>query len=186
MPWAEYLEQRRGGVPNKETLTSLYFEQRLSLSEIAKAFGVSRQCVYKWLKGAGLNLRDVSTASRNYYAKNPLARSGSLHPCWKGGRIKSAGGYVYLWKPSHPRATSTGYVLEHRVIAERALGKFLPVDAIVHHVNGNGHDNRPRNLVICENIAYHSLLHARARGETSAPPRGLGACQEQKGGSFNE
>jgi DNA-directed RNA polymerase sigma subunit (sigma70/sigma32) len=32
----------------------------------------------------------------------------------------------------------------------------------VHHVNGDRSDNRPANLVICEDQSYHQLLHQRA------------------------
>jgi hypothetical protein len=45
----------------------------------------------------------------------------------------------------------------HRLRAERALGKPLPPGAQVHHADGTKGDASP--LVICENAAYHRLLH---------------------------
>jgi hypothetical protein len=54
-------------------------------------------------------------------------------------------------------------MLEQRIVAQRALGKPLPASVIVHHVNENRADNRPENLVICPNDAYHQLLHRRMR-----------------------
>lgn len=53
--------------------------------------------------------------------------------------------------------------LAHVLVAERALGKELPKGAVVHHVNGDGADNRPENLVICPSQKYHFLLHVRQR-----------------------
>lgn len=52
---------------------------------------------------------------------------------------------------------------EHREIAERVLGKKLPPQAHVHHFDGNGRNNANRNLVICQDAAYHKLLHRRQR-----------------------
>lgn len=47
-------------------------------------------------------------------------------------------------------------VYEHRVLAERALGRALPGDAVVHHYSGTA-------LVICQDQSYHGLLHRRWR-----------------------
>jgi hypothetical protein len=48
-----------------------------------------------------------------------------------------------------------------RIVAEKALGKPLPDGAEVHHVDGNGRNNDPSNLVICPDKSYHRLLHVR-------------------------
>lgn len=64
----------------------------------------------------------------------------------------------YLMHESGGRA-----VLNHVLVAERALGKPLPKGAQVHHVDGDRTNDAPSNLVICEDAAYHQLLHQRAR-----------------------
>lgn len=51
--------------------------------------------------------------------------------------------------------------LVHRARAEQALGKPLPVGALVHHADGSISSTAP--LVICQDEAYHQLLHFRMR-----------------------
>lgn len=47
---------------------------------------------------------------------------------------------------------------EHVVIAEQALGRPLKRGEVVHHINCDPLDNRPRNLLICTR-GYHAWLH---------------------------
>lgn len=73
------------------------------------------------------------------------------------------GRYVMVLGPGHHRANSRGGVLEHLLVAERALGRPLLLPAQVHHVDENTHNNAPSNLVICQDQSYHWVLHRRAR-----------------------
>lgn len=59
------------------------------------------------------------------------------------------------------RTVGSDNQLAHRVRAEKALGKPLPPGVQVHHADGSKSDDAP--LVICQNQAYHSLLHVRMR-----------------------
>jgi hypothetical protein len=81
------------------------------------------------------------------------------HPAnWKGGRVND-NGYHMTYVPTHPRA-SNGYVRTHILIAEKALGRLLPSSVQVHHARGVSNN---KYLVICEDDAYHRLLHQRTR-----------------------
>lgn len=66
-------------------------------------------------------------------------RRGPLSPSWKGGRGKTAHGYIQVLDGDRR-------VLEHRYIWEQANGP-IPDKWVVHHFNGIKTDNRLENLV---------------------------------------
>lgn len=70
-------------------------------------------------------------------------------------------GYIWVIRKGHPRANRDGYVSEHVLIAERAINRFLEAHHPIHHVDRNPANNSNANLVICEDQAYHKLLHQR-------------------------
>lgn len=86
-------------------------------------------------------------------------------------RRMSESGYVLVRLPDHPLVTpSTGYVLEHRMIAWD-LGMFADPDLHVHHINHVKTDNRPDNLWALSKADHrriHNVEHRSARGRGAA------------------
>ena len=77
---------------------------------------------------------------------------------WKGGRSKNQDGYWTLYLPWHPFSGSSGQVLEHRVVVERARRITLCPWITVHHKNHDKGDNRPENLEVMTS-AEHTRRH---------------------------
>jgi len=86
---------------------------------------------------------------------------GSKNVNWKGGKTMS-GGYIYILKPNHPFVAKNHYVPEHRLVAEKELGRYLTKTEIIHHINEIKTDNRSENLYLFSNrashLSYHQLL----------------------------
>ncbi len=66
---------------------------------------------------------------------------------WKGGRWQDKQGYINVWVGPDdffsPMVTKGGYVLEHRLVVAKALGRNLQSWEIVHHRKGfTKNDNR--------------------------------------------
>lgn len=96
----------------------------------------SRRCVYSFQRGAN-------------------------HPYWRGGLLNN-GKYLVQYAPEHPQAQSKGYVPQHRLVVEAAIGRYLEPGEDVHHRNGNKTDNRIENLVVLTH-GEHSSLHNSLR-----------------------
>lgn len=85
---------------------------------------------------------------------------GPKNASWKGGRRINALGYMTIRVTSGKCGT---YRHEHDLIAERVLGRRLPLGVVVHHVDGTRKNNSNDNLVILQSPADHNELHRKMR-----------------------
>lgn len=78
---------------------------------------------------------------------------------WKGGIFHAWNGYVKMKKRDHPSCDRWGYVLEHRFIFEKHLGRYLTKGEVIHHKNDIRDDNRIENLKLFKNQSEHFQYH---------------------------
>lgn len=82
--------------------------------------------------------------------KKPLERTHNGLPARLDGD-----GYVWVWEPEHHNSAKyNGWIQEHRLVAERAVGQRLGPDVDVHHINRIKHDNRPENLEVVDPVTH--------------------------------
>lgn len=141
----------------------------MSVTRIAAAIGVSKTSAYAWTADISRPIRFTA----EYRHQNKLRRLEQLaddrarrRACHLNASIINSNGYRLVRAPiGYQGTTNTGiYVYEHRLVAERSLGRLLACNEVVHHINGNRLDNRPDNLSVMTNSA-HSKSHC-GRGPT--------------------
>ena len=121
----------------KGELETLYWQDDLSLSEIARKFGCCVDRVRRSMVGFGIPRRTTGEGTLLCYQTGKRVATGRY----------DCKGYVYIKMPDHPRAGKNGFVQEHIAVWERVNNKLLPSDWVVHHINGIKNDNRPENLL---------------------------------------
>ena len=177
------------GFKDPETLGRLYTTLG-SAAAVAKHFGVSKPLILTHLKRfgiergpAGLN-RGQRTEINAQECARLLAEGYTLASVaeWVGlsqptlrrrlqaagfesdqyhrGKVRKWNGYRKKYKPGHPRADGKGYVMEHTLVMERHIGRYLADGEVVHHINRDPSDNRLENLQLMDE-AEHRRMHSR-------------------------
>lgn len=187
----------RGGemiIIDREILCDFYITQNKSMATIAKELNVSVGKIFNSLKKFNIPSRKkykgmpgkkhtqeskdkigikhknkkVSNITKNKMSesKKGVYRKFSEY----GGRTKKrADGYVGVFVPEHPNASKSGFVMEHILVVEKNIGRYLEKGMVVHHINGIRNDNRIENLKVMsfkEHAGFHmKQRHLLKRGE---------------------
>lgn len=107
--------------------------------------------------------------------------SGANAPTWKGGVTyrHRKGNYVQVRYVRCPldlisMARRDGYVMEHRLVMARLVGRSLERTEVVHHLDHNPLNNDPMNLELYTSNRAHKLAeHGRlvpSAGRRLYPP----------------
>lgn len=67
--------------------------------------------------------------------------------------------YWLVYRPDHPDAQVGGWILEHRLVAERMIGRRLLRTEVVHHKDHDTQNNSESNLEVLPCIGEHTKLH---------------------------
>lgn len=149
-------ESKYAELRDKEWLKKQYFNNKRSVRDIALEIGATVGAVHSAIRWMGFELRTSLDGLRN---KFPNSRFGENSPRWKGGIRKTKAGYIRIYAPDHFHTTKEGYVMEHRLVMEKHLGRILSRKEIVHHINGKKDDNRIENLELVTDQATHTREH---------------------------
>lgn len=139
--WSYYRSHKPNALWQKREWLKQQYDSGKSFATISKESGAGATTIEYWFNKFNLTPRPAPYTGLS---------KGSLNPSWKGGRIK-ASGYIMIHSPNAQRR----YLYEHRLVAEKILGRPLNKGEVVHHKNGIKDDNRPENLEIFPTHALH-------------------------------
>lgn len=131
------------------------YDASANVADLARKLGKSTATIRYHLIRHGIQIKQTGFRSPRMVE---IAK-GHKHHNWKGGTYSHSNGYIYEYAPDHPAATSAkGYVLQHRLVMERHLGRYLTADELVHHINEDKEDNRIVNLELTD-MSEHASHH---------------------------
>ena len=114
-------------------------------------------------KSKELMKKPKSKKHKENLIKNHADVSGDKNPNWKGGKKKDNNGYILIHSPNHPNKNVRNYVLEHRLVMEKHLRRYLKPSEIVHHIDRNPSNNKINNLKLFLSNKAHTLFHHKLK-----------------------
>lgn len=176
-------------IPSKEKLENLYIIQKLPIHKISNILNMSVGKVYNLIKKYEIttrNQRETFTFKGHTLNEEQRNRISKLHKNkviplvtrekiskakqgkyrikteFGGHRTKRKDGYIAIYTPTHPNANKSGYVMEHVLIMEKHINRYLKDDEVAHHKNKIRDDNRIENLQLMT-FREHAGFHLKER-----------------------
>jgi len=131
---------------DKNWLYDEYINRHKSINDIVKKFNLSFGTVKRRLHEFNIRTRGHSEC-------------GKRNKNWKGGKKITKDGYVYIYCPTHPCAIRGRYILEHRLVMEKSLNRYLLKRELVHHIDENRDNNNVDNLLVVSSKEHYRIHH---------------------------
>lgn len=171
---------------SKEELQKLYEVENLTMKQISQRTGLAVGTVFNYMKKYGIQSRICMTeltkkkisdskkgkpspTKGRHLSEETKRKISQSHkgkrtkPSEYGGhRKKRSDGYIYVFVPEHPYASKDGYVMEHILVMEKAIGRYITREEVVHHKNKIRDDNRLENLELMT-FKAHTSMHSKER-----------------------
>lgn len=172
----------------KELLIKEYIENEKSMKEIAKEYKIAVGTVFNYIKKYNITSRKtMSEKTKDKIRQKSIGRTSPMKGRrmsyesrkkmsdskkgkyrikteYGGHKKKRKDGYIYVYLPTHPNSTADGYIMEHILVLENSIGRYLKEDEVVHHINKIRNDNRIENLKLMT-FKEHSCYHMKERWE---------------------
>jgi len=133
-----------------DILRELYETERMNMTDIANAMGVSATTVKNKMMKANIQIRHDTQFKQK-------RREFSLDN-FNDGYIDNHGRFR-VWKPEHERAYNEGYILRAIVAYEEYNNEIVTKDYDIHHIDGNKLNDKKENLMKIKH-GKHTTLHS--------------------------
>lgn len=168
---------------SKEELQEDYWRDGLTMKEISELHGVSVGKIHKlfhvyqipiksfkhYAKEGKFNQSEESRKKISMANKGKVVSESTRYKISESHKIQGIGhkkkrkdGYVAVFYPQHPNSTKDGYVMEHHLVMEQNIGRYIQAGEVVHHKNHKRDDNTIENLELMT-FKEHASLHMKER-----------------------
>lgn len=126
------------------------YEKLNSLQKTADYFGVSKKLILNHMKRFNIPRNKRVKADR-------IKKVDTYHK----GYITTWNGYIKVKAPKYYKyKDNKGYIMQHRLVMEQHIGRYLAPDEEVHHIDGDKKNNKIENLLLVPR-KEHRRIHLK-------------------------